>query len=533
MIQENTLLRSSAAVLLILVMLPVQAATQDQPSESYHLGIFPYMAHRQTVEFFGPVAANMENALNHSIKLETVQTFPEFGHELEKQHYDIALIQPFDYPKAVEKYGYLPLARLSVPLVSQIYVRDDSKYHDITDLRGSVIAMPPESAASSIMTIRALYDHNLFPGRDVEIRFFKSHDSCIQQVWAGNASACGTAKPPILVFEKRMQAKLRSVYDTPAIPHALFVVNPRVPDKQRDILQKLIIGWKNTQDGQKLLKNLGFPGFVKPNPSEYSKMHEYEQITQISEPTFTSSDKELIFGVLPFVGTRQLIKVFSPALPALSKAAGNNVNLRTASSFDNFNNGVASGTYDIAFIQPFDYAMATKHGYLPLAGMKDVLQSEFFVLENSNVKNISELKGKVVAMPPANAAVSHLGRHTLVMAGLHPGKDVTIDYRQTHASCLLQVHNKKAAACGTTHRVLKMVPDNLGQGLRSVGISEKIPGVVIMSHKRIPSGIRIKLQKEIISWNTSDYGRKILQSIHLGEFSVVNPGEYEKLSKFE
>ena len=526
------MIRAVLVCVLFLVFQPIEAAQMDAPPASYRLGIFPYMAHRQTVEFFGPVAANMETALNHPIRLETVQSFPAFTQELEKQSYDIALIQPFDYPSAVNKHGYLPIAQFSVPLISQFYVRDDSQYKNIKDLRGTVIAMPPETAASTKMTLRALYDHKLIPGSDVEIRYFKSHDSCIQQVWAGNASACGTARPPILIFQKRMQARLRSIYDTPPIPHVLFVANQRVPAEDRTKLQKLITGWRDTEDGRKLLKNLGFPGFVTPKPSEYAVMHNYELSTRISEPIFTASSKVLIFGVFPFVGPRQLIHNFSPALPALSKAVSKKVHLRTAASFDNFSNGLASSIFDIVMIQPFDYALAKEHGYLPIAGMKEMLQSTFLVLENSKVKQVSDFKGKVVAMPPANAAVSHLGRIALIKAGLHPGKDVTIDYRKTHESCLLQVQNGEAAACSTAQIALGMVSNKVNQGLRPVGLTEKIPGILFMVHKRVPAKMRQQLQAEIISWNNSDKGRDILQSIHFGEFKVIDKSDYDHLSKF-
>ena len=221
------MIRFVAAFIFTLALLPLQAAPTETPA-SYRLGIFPYMAPRQTVEFYGPVAASMEAALKHPVRLESVQTFSAFSRALEKQNYDIALIQPFDYPSVVEQLGYIPLAQFAVPLVTQFYVRDDSRYHSIEDLRGSTIAMPPEPAANTRMALRALHDNQLIPGRDVEIRYFNSHDSCIQQVWAGTASACGTAKPPIQIFEKRMQAKLRAIYDTQSIPHVLFVANPRI-----------------------------------------------------------------------------------------------------------------------------------------------------------------------------------------------------------------------------------------------------------------------------------------------------------------
>jgi len=496
------------------------------------LGIFPYMAPRQTVEFYGPIAASMETVLNHPVRLESVQTFPDFGRALQRQKYDIALIQPFDYPRVVDEFGYIPLARLAAPLVTQFFVRDDSRYHTLEDLRGTIIAMPPEQAANSRMALRALYENKLIPGKDVQVRYFKSHDSCIQQVWAGTASACSTAKPPILVFEKRMKAKLRAIYDTPPIPHVLFVANPRVPQEERDNLQKLIIGWSNSQEGQVMLRNLGFSGFVAAKPAEYAIMHDYAPEANMSMTT-TIHGKELVLGVFPVIAVRQLAENFAPMLPALSKAAGTTVHLRSAGNFDSFNNTVASETYDIVVVQPYDYSTAASHGYLPLARMSNDLEGTFFVLENSPYHHIADFKGQVVAMPPANAAQSHLGRHALMKAGLHPGHDVTIDYRMTHDSCLLQVQQGAAAACVTSKITLAMLPKEMSKGLRAVGQTVKVPGILFMAHERLPEKMRARLQTEIISWKSSAKGRKILNSIHLGGFGPVNINDYQNMPELD
>lgn len=519
------------AFALALASIPLPAAPKDAPA-SYRLGIFPYMAPRQTVEFYGPVAASMEAALKHPVRLESVQTFAAFGRAMAQQKYDIALIQPFDYPTAVEKTGYLPLAQFAVPLVTQFFVRDDSRYRTLNDLRGTTIAMPPEPAANTRMALRALHDNQLIPGRDIEIRYFNSHDSCIQQVWAGSASACGTAKPPIQVFEQRMQARLRPIYDTPPIPHIMFVANPRVPAGQRAKLRELIIGWSETGKGRVMLKNLGFPGFVTPKPAEYAVMRNYDPAVIIARAA-PAAGKERVLGVFPFLGIRQLAQNFAPTLPALGKAIGTTVRLRTATNFDSFGDALAAETYDIVVLQPFDYAMASKHGYLPLAGMSDLLQGSFFVRENSSYHRIADFKGKVVAMPPVDSVQSRLGRHALRKAGLTPGRDVTIDYRKTHDSCLLQVQQGLAAACTTSTITLAMLPGEMSRGLRGLGLTEKVPGIVFMAHKRLSANTRRQLRDEIVSWKDSVDGRKILQSIHLGDFVPVNIDTYRHLPEFD
>jgi phosphonate transport system substrate-binding protein len=497
---------------------------------AYALGIFPYLAPRQTLDFFGPVAAWMGAALGHPVRLTSAASFPDFSRALAEQRYDIALVQPFDVLQAVEQYGYLPLAQLSVPLVTQIYVRDDSPYHRIEDLRGTTVAMPPPQTANARMSLRALLDHQLVPGRDLELRYFNSHDSCIQQVWAGIASACGTAKPPIQIFEQRMQARLRPIYDTPPIPHVMFVVHSRVPAPQRERLQALLLGWKDDAAGRALLKNLGFPGFVAPRLAEYEVLRHYDPGGD-DVVTDTRLGTTLRLGVYPFLAPRLLAERYAPSLPRLGRAAEMPVQLRTASSSGAFIEALSRHAYDIAVIQPFDYALATQQGYRPLAGMRAPLQGRFFVRTDSAIHQVADLRGKVVAMPPPEAAQSRLGLQALRDTGLTPGRDVTVDHRRTHDACLQQVQLQAAAACVTTPLALRLVAPSLAAGLRAVGRTAEVPGVLFMAHERVPLAMREHLAAEIIGWKDSDDGRRILRSIGIGDFVAVDAKAYEALAR--
>lgn len=526
------LLRHALAALLAWAAMPLIAVAQATPAEGYRLGIFPYMPARQAVELWGPVAADMGAALAHAVRLESTPTFAEFTRELAAGRYDIAHIQPFDYLDAVEKHGYVPLARLDAPLVARLVVRDDSRYRTLESLRGTIIALPPAPSANARMVLRALHDHKLVPGRDVEVRHFNSHDSCLQQVWAGTASACGTSRSPILLFEQRMQARLRAVHDTPAIAHALFVAHRRVPVEHRARLQQLIVGWSGSDAGRALLKNLGFPGFVVPRADEYAVLRNYDAATGAAGMVPVGV-KELTLGVFPLFSPASIAKNFAPAQAALARAAGVPVHLRTASSYDSFVDALASASHDIVVVQPFDFAGAIRHGYLPLAGMAERISGRFFVREGSPQREIADFRGQVIAMPPADSAQARLGRQALLHAGLVPGRDVTIEYRRDHESCLQQLQRGAVAACVTAQRNLAVVAKELAQGLRGVGQTESVPGVLFMAHQRLSAGLRERLQAEIVGWKSSGAGRDILRSINFGELVPVNAADYRHVPNLE
>ena len=71
-----------------------------------------------------------------------------------------------------------------------------------------------------------------------------------------------------------------------------------------------------------------------------------------------------------------------------------------------------------------------------------------------------------------------------------------------------------------------------GQNLRPVGQTESVPGVLFMAHQRLPARIRDRLQAGMLSWQDSEEGRKILQSLGFGELAPVNVADYQRMPKF-
>lgn len=515
----------------ILISQAILAEPTPPIPSSYRLGVFPYMATRQIVELYGPLVANLESAMRHPIRLESSASFPDYSRELTELSFDIALIQPFDYLPTVETSGYLPLAQIDAKLVTQVIVRDDSRYHKLTDLLGTTIGLPPEQSASARLTLRSLKKYKLIPSKNVQIKYFKTHDSCLQQMWAGETSACATSRTPLMVFQQRMQATLRSIYNTQSIPNALFVVHPRVPIADRVKLQQLLVGLKHSQAGLTILKSLGLPGFRIPQPNEYAVMRNYEVNFKPSKIELTAS-KDLIFGVLPYIPPRKLAENFSLALLSLNKATKMKIHLRTTSNYSSFTDSINAENYDIVLTQPFEYSNAIKHGYLPLAGMKDNLETYFYVLANSPYQQISDLNEQIIAMPPVNSAQSRVGRQCLINAGMTP-ENMSIAYSNNNEACLQRVQTGEAAACAAASVSLPMLMKEITQELRSIGICPEVPGVLFMAHKRLPLSLRTKLSAEIVSWKDQAEGRKILDSIHLGEFIPVFVNDYLHLSNLK
>lgn len=270
----NTIKYISSLIIVFGVMTQVSASGNSGSGE-YKFGVFPYLSAARMDNIYAPVSAELSKSLNHQVKFRTSSTFKKFLTKLKAEYYDIALIQPFWYPVAVDQKGYIPLLKMKEPFVSLIMTLDDSKVRSVEDLRGKIIATPPAFVPVVHMARRALIAKGLVPGKDVTFKAFKSVDSCFQQVLIAKASAC--IAPPFApaVFEKAMNIKLRTILKSPGIPNLALVIHPRIPERSRLKIKKTIMSWSHNSKGKKLLNSMQTKQYVPIIDKDYDVVRQF------------------------------------------------------------------------------------------------------------------------------------------------------------------------------------------------------------------------------------------------------------------
>ena len=244
-------------------------------AREYVLGVFPHLPPRDIEEIYAPMAKDLAQQVGKPVMLASSTTFERFTENLDKQVFDIALVQPFEYVRIADRYGYLPLATRDEKLSAVMVVTEGSPLKRFTDLRGKRLALPDETAAVSVLAIAHLKKLGLTPGKNLTVTYHRSHISCMQQVVIGEADACGTAAPSVRFFERKMKVKLHTADQTREIPHALFAIHPRVPARDRETLRNRIIAWSQTDDGRALLARGELKPFVSVRDSDYNIVREF------------------------------------------------------------------------------------------------------------------------------------------------------------------------------------------------------------------------------------------------------------------
>jgi ABC-type phosphate/phosphonate transport system substrate-binding protein len=232
---------------------------------------------------FAPMAADFSRVLRRLVAFRTTSTIEHFVDNLQQHVYDIAFVQPFDYVRVAAPAGYVLVAGRGESLHPLLVVLQESPFQELADLRHQTIASPPGRTASHLLLKRALHQIKLRPSREVTIQTYRSHDSCLHQVLIKTASACVTIRSILQQFEQNMQARLRILIDLPAVPGAAFVVHPRVPEHDREVLRSAMLTWQHTPAGQQLLSRAGFASFVPVADHDYNVVRQYWKELEDSE----------------------------------------------------------------------------------------------------------------------------------------------------------------------------------------------------------------------------------------------------------
>jgi len=242
---------------------------------------------------------------------------------------------------------------------------------------------------------------------------------------------------------------------------------------------------------------------------------------------------EYKFGVFPYLSAVRMDRIYAPVSKELAKNLEHKVKFRTSSTFRIFLDKLKAEYYDFALIQPFWYPVAVDtHHYLPLIRMEEPFVSLIMVLDESQIHTVDDLRGKIIATPPAFVPVVHMARRALIKKGIVPGKDATFEAFKSVDSCFQQVLIGKASACVAPPFAPGVIEKSMNVKLRTILESPAIPNLSLVIHPRVPRQDRKRISKTIMSWSNTKKGKKLLNNMQTKRFVPIIDKEYDVVRKF-
>lgn len=234
------------------------------------------------------------------------------------------------------------------------------------------------------------------------------------------------------------------------------------------------------------------------------------------------------FGVVPQQDKDSTYNHWSPVISYLEKASGYKIKLSTTNNITEFENKLASGEYDFAYMNPQQYVVFNKHtGYQALAKEKDVkIQGIIVVKKNNKITSIKQLKNKRIAFPSALAfGASILPRAELKRNNVH----ISPIYLISHDDVYRSVSRNKFIAGGGIVRTLLSSPTAVREKLRILHKTREHTPHAFASHPRIDIATRKIIRDSLINMHKTQRGKKILDNLQMHPLGKASDSDWDDI----
>ncbi|MBZ0090692.1 MAG: phosphate/phosphite/phosphonate ABC transporter substrate-binding protein [Burkholderiales bacterium] len=231
------------------------------------------------------------------------------------------------------------------------------------------------------------------------------------------------------------------------------------------------------------------------------------------------------FAVVPQFEQRKLFAIWKPIVDELEKRTGLSFKLVATLTIQNFERELSKGSFDFVYTNPYHILMVSQsQGYIPLVRDETPLRGILVVRKDSPIQDISELEGKTVAFPSANA----IGASLLMRADLSRLYHVTVVplYVKTHSSVYFHVVNGLTAAGGGVEKTLHEQDASVQEALRVLYTTREIPSHPIAAHPRISKALRDEVQQALLEMSRTREGQEWLDKVPIHKMVATSMADY-------
>ena len=219
--------------------------------------------------------------------------------------------------------------------------------------------------------------------------------------------------------------------------------------------------------------------------------------------------KSLSFGVVPQQAASRLAEDWGPLLAEVRRRSGVSLVFRTAPNIPAFEERLATGDYDLAYMNPYHYVVFHKaSGYTAFAKEQERrLKGILVVRKDSAVLKPADLAGKTVVFPaPAAFAASILPQAEFGRLKI----PIETRFVASHDSVYRAVASGLHEAGGGIQRTFEAMPTDVREQLRVLSETPGYTPHALAAHPRVPAAIVERLRMAMASLADDEIGRALL-----------------------
>ncbi len=240
------------------------------------------------------------------------------------------------------------------------------------------------------------------------------------------------------------------------------------------------------------------------------------------------AQKSLSFGVVPQQSATRLAEEWGPLLAEISRRSGVALVFKTAPSIPVFEERLAKGEYDLAYMNPYHYVVFhAAVGYQAFAKEQDRrLKGILVVRKDSAYRKPADLAGKTVVFPaPAAFAASILPQAELGRM------KIAIDARfvASHDSVYRAVASGLQEAGGGIQRTFEAMPAEIRDALRVLSETPAYTPHAFAAHPRVPPGAVSKVLAAMATLAGDESGQRLLAPLAFKGITAAQDKEWSDI----
>lgn len=232
------------------------------------------------------------------------------------------------------------------------------------------------------------------------------------------------------------------------------------------------------------------------------------------------------FAVVPQQAASKLAKLWVPILKYVSADTGINIKFKTATNIPVFEQRLARGEYDFAYMNPYHYVVFHEvPGYQAFAKqMNKHIKGIIVVHKDSEISSLQQFEGKTLVFPsPAAFAASILTRGYLQKEGVH----IQAKYVSSHDSVYFNIAKKIYPAGGGIIRTLKNTSPEILNQLKILWISQAFTPHAFTAHPRVDRQIVEKVRDSLRNLDKTEQGRALLKTIEFAGIEAADNTDWD------
>jgi phosphonate transport system substrate-binding protein len=242
--------------------------------------------------------------------------------------------------------------------------------------------------------------------------------------------------------------------------------------------------------------------------------------------TATTPSIALTVGVVPQQAASRLASIWVPILERVGREAGVKLTFKTASDIPTFEDRVARGEYDIAYMNPYHYTVFHEEpGYEAIARRSDKRIRGIIVTQRgSGISSLRDLDGQDIAFPAPRAFAATLLTRAAIDA---EGIEYTPHFVSSHDSVYLNVARGTFSAGGGIMRTFNSISDEVRDQLDILLTTEGYTPHALAAHPRVDQQLLAKITDALTRLDGDDEGRNLLSALDIKSFAAATDSEWD------